>query len=66
MNLIASENVASSAVRTVLASDLGHRYSLTGTLTQNNFYMGTKYVEQILSHGTELAKRLFGAKGVVA
>ncbi|MGH9910413.1 MAG: serine hydroxymethyltransferase, partial [Nitrososphaerales archaeon] len=62
VNLIASENVTSQAVRTILASDLGHRYSLKGSITKNNFYMGTTYIEEILDDGTELAKRLFTAK----
>jgi glycine hydroxymethyltransferase len=62
INLIASENITSKAVRTVLTSDLGHRYSLKGSITKNNFYMGTKYLEEILDNGTMLAKKLFNAK----
>jgi len=62
INLIASENITSKVVRTVLASDLGHRYSLKGSTTKNNFYMGTKYLEEILDNGTMLAKRVFNAK----
>jgi glycine hydroxymethyltransferase len=62
VNLVASENLTSIAVRTILASDLGHRYSLRGTITEDNFYMGTKYIEEILDHGTGLARRLFSCR----
>lgn len=62
VNLVASENVTSNAVRTVLASDLGHRYSLKGSITKNNFYMGTKYIEEIVNYGTKLANRLFSSE----
>lgn len=62
INLIASENVTSQAVRTILASDLGHRYSLQDSITEGNFYMGTRYIEEILEYGSGIAKKLFGAE----
>ena len=62
INLIASENVTSQAVRTMLASDLGHRYSLQDSITEGNFYMGTRYIEEILEYGSAVAKKLFGAE----
>lgn len=61
INLIASENVTSPAVRTILASDLGHRYSLQDSIIEGNFYMGTKYIEEIVEYGNKIAKKLFNA-----
>jgi len=62
INLIASENVTSQAVRTILASDLGHRYSLQGSIAKGNFYMGTRYIDEILEYGSRVAKKLFDAE----
>jgi glycine hydroxymethyltransferase len=61
INLIASENVTSTAVRTMLTSDLGHRYSLHG-ISMNNFYMGTKYIEHMLEYSSAIARKLFDAR----
>jgi len=54
LNLIPSENVMSPAVRSVLSSDLGHRYT-----SREGFYMGTRFIDEIEQYGEELAKNLF-------
>ncbi|MEM3641280.1 MAG: hypothetical protein QXH37_05110 [Candidatus Bathyarchaeia archaeon] len=59
LNLIPSENVMSPAVRSLLASDLGHRYT-----ARDRFYMGTKFIDEIEQYGEELAKDIFGAESV--
>ncbi len=46
----------------MLASDLGHRYSLQNSIGEGNFYMGTRYIEEILEYGSRIAKKLFGAE----
>ncbi|MFQ6074311.1 MAG: hypothetical protein ACE5KC_03735, partial [Candidatus Bathyarchaeia archaeon] len=50
LNLIPSENVMSPAVRSLLSSDLGHRYT-----SRDEFYMGTKFIDEIELHGEKLA-----------
>jgi glycine hydroxymethyltransferase len=62
INLIASENVVSKAVREMLISDLGNRYAI-GFL-HNRFYCGTKYVDELEGVTTDLAKRVFRAEHV--
>ncbi len=57
LNLIPSENVMSPAVRSLLASELGHRYT-----ARDRFYMGTRFIDEIEQHGEELAKDVFGAE----
>ena len=57
VNLIPSENVMSSAVRSLLSSDLGHRYT-----SREKFYMGTRFIDEIEQYGEELAKNLFGSE----
>jgi glycine hydroxymethyltransferase len=57
LNLIPSENVMSQTVRSLLSSDLGHRYT-----SVDKFYMGTRFLDEIQVHGEELAKRLFGVE----
>jgi len=54
LNLIPSENVMSPAVRSLLSSDLGHRYT-----SREGFYMGTRFIDEIEQYGEELAKNLF-------
>jgi len=54
LNLIPSENVMSSVVRSLLSSDLGHRYT-----SRDGFYMGTRFIDEIERYGEELAKNLF-------
>jgi glycine hydroxymethyltransferase len=56
LNLIPSENVTSPEVRSLLASDLGHRYT-----SRDKFYAGTRFLDEIEQHGEKLAKQLFGA-----
>ncbi len=68
LNLIPSENVTSPAVRAILASDLGHRYSLRPDEAPNfkmppgNFYCGTRYADEIEEEGVKLARKLFGCE----
>lgn len=57
LNLIPSENIMSPAVRSLLASELGHRYT-----ARDRFYMGTKFMDEIEQYGEELAKKVFGAE----
>lgn len=54
INLIPSENVTSPAVRSLLSSDLGHRYT-----SRQGFYMGTRFIDEIEQCGEDLAKDLF-------
>jgi glycine hydroxymethyltransferase len=57
LNLIPSENVMSPAVRELLSSDLGHRYT-----ARDRFYMGTRFIDEIEHCGEEIAKEVFGAE----
>jgi glycine hydroxymethyltransferase len=57
VNLIPSENVMSPAVRSLLSSDLGHRYT-----SREKFYMGTRFIDETERYGEELAKNLFGSE----
>jgi glycine hydroxymethyltransferase len=65
INLITSENVTSEAVRQLLASDFGHRYTLPlnmdihGVFVENA-YRGTRYIDQVESYGEKLAQEVFG------
>lgn len=54
LNLIPSENVMSPAVRELLSSDLGHRYT-----ARDHFYMGTSFIDEIEHYGEEIAKEVF-------
>ena len=56
INLIPSENVMSPAVRSLLSSDLGHRYT-----SRDGFYMGTSFIDEIEHYGERLAKEVFKA-----
>src|SRR5438552_18386874 len=58
--LIASENVASRAVREVLASDLGHRYA--EGWPGERVYAGCKFIDEIELIAIDLAKKLFKAE----
>ncbi|MBC7120062.1 MAG: serine hydroxymethyltransferase [Candidatus Methanosuratus sp.] len=62
LNLIASENVVSMAVKEMLISDLGNRYAI-GFL-HNRFYSGTKYIDELEGITTDLARRVFDAEHV--
>ncbi len=55
INLIASENYLSAAVRKALTSDLGTRY-------HTDWYGGSKYAKAIVHETEELAKKLFKAR----
>jgi glycine hydroxymethyltransferase len=56
LNLIPSENIMSPAVRSLLSSDLGQRYT-----ARDHFYMGTRFTDEIEQYGEELAKKVFKA-----
>ena len=67
INLIPSENVTSPAVRDILASDLGHRYTLMVNDTIHgvfieNAYGGTKFTDEIELEAEGYAKQVYGAK----
>ena len=65
INLIASENVLSPAVRSQLSTDLTGRYGdYPGRDTEHRKYFGLPYVREIESGVTALAARLFGARYV--
>jgi len=57
LNLIPSENVMSPAVRPLLSSDLGQRYT-----SRDKFYMGTRFLDEIELQGEKLAKKVFDAE----
>jgi len=57
INLIPSENITSPQVRSLLSSELAHRYT-----ARNHFYMGTHFVDEIEKNGEEIAKELFRAE----
>jgi glycine hydroxymethyltransferase len=54
LNLIPSENTTSPAVRSLLASDFGHRYT-----SPDKFYFGTHLMDEIEEYGEKLAKGIF-------
>ena len=70
LNMIASENVTSAAVRGAVSSDLGHRYaegllggrSYDGIQLFNRFYQGTKFFDQIEAISMKLAEDVFNAE----
>lgn len=57
LNLLASENFASSEVRNFLSSDLSNRYT-----ARDHFYRGTKYSDEIEQIASEVARKLFNTK----
>lgn len=57
LNLIPSENVMSPAVRSLLSSELAHRYT-----ARDRFYMGTRFTDEIEQCGENLAKEVFRAE----
>src|SRR5215470_6378311 len=57
LNLIPSENRGSEIMRSMYESDLGNRYS-----APDNFYRGTRYVDELIALVGELAGRVFKAK----
>jgi glycine hydroxymethyltransferase len=54
LNLIPSENVTSPAVRSLLSSDFGHRYT-----SSDKFYFGTRFMNKTEEYGEKLAKDVF-------
>ena len=64
INLQASENVTSPAVRRILGSDLGHRYTLpsrSATGERGNDYGGTRFLDEVEGLGESLARAVFGS-----
>ena len=57
INLIPSENVMSPAVRALLSTELGHRYT-----APDRFYMGTRFIDEIEQYGAKLAKDVFNSE----
>jgi len=57
INLIPSENVTSPAVRSLLGSELGHRYT-----SRDKFYMGTRFLDEVERRGEELAIKVFDSE----
>ena len=57
LNLIASENVTSPAVRRILGSDLGHRYT-----APDHFYLGCKFTDQVEDTARQLIRDVFGSE----
>jgi len=57
INLIPSENLTSPSVRSLLSSELGHRYT-----SRDGFYMGTHFMDEIENYGEKLAKEVFGSE----
>ncbi len=69
LNMIASENISSNAVRDAVASDLGHRYAegllggrdKEGLQIFERFYQGTRFFDEIESIAMKLTEELFSA-----
>jgi glycine hydroxymethyltransferase len=57
INLIPSENIMSPTVKALLSSDFGSRYT-----ARDQFYMGTKFTDEIEEYGEKLAKEVFKAE----
>ncbi len=57
LNLIPSENVMSPSVRSLLSSDLAHRYT-----ARDRFYMGTRFTDEIEQYGEKVAREVFKAE----
>lgn len=58
--LIASENVTSLTVRSLLTTDFGHRYA-EGKVGQR-YYQGCRYVDEVEAVALEAARKLFRAE----
>ncbi len=57
LNLIPSENIMSPDVRSLLSSELAHRYT-----SRDKFYMGTRFTDEIEQYGEKTAMEVFGAE----
>jgi glycine hydroxymethyltransferase len=65
LNLIASENYSSHAVRGLLSSDFNNRYGCYATLKpEHREYTGNKHIHEFEMATHELVKEIFGAKYV--
>ena len=71
INLIASENVTSPAVREAIVSDFGHRYAegllggkSNGLQVFDRFYQGTRYFDKVEALAMKLSEDLFEAEHV--
>ena len=62
LNLIASENITSRAVREAVASDLSHRYA--EGLPGERLYEGCDYIDAIEEETIALSKKLYDAEHV--
>ncbi|MEM2049649.1 MAG: serine hydroxymethyltransferase [Thermoproteota archaeon] len=62
LNLIASENITSTAVRRLLACDMGHRYAV-GFLYER-MYRGCEYIDKLEELTHFLARKLFRVEHV--
>ena len=60
INLIASENIVSQAVKEAMISDFSHRYA--EGMPGDRVYAGCKYIDPVEEIAMELAKELFGAE----
>lgn len=59
INLIPSENILSPEVRLLLACDFASRYT-----SDEKFYMGTKYIDEVIELGNQVAREVFKARYV--
>ncbi len=70
INMIASENMTSMAVRMAVSSDFGHRYAEGllggrgngGIQLFNRFYQGTKFFDRVEAIAMNLAEKIFNAE----
>ncbi|MBU7004801.1 MAG: serine hydroxymethyltransferase, partial [Theionarchaea archaeon] len=65
INLIPSENIMSQQARSLLTSDMGHRYTLPGIKEMDgrlveNAYRGTRYLDEVESLAADLAREVYG------
>ena len=57
LNLIPSENIMSPSVKSLLSSELAHRYT-----ARDRFYMGTQFIDEVEQYGEKVARELFKAQ----
>ena len=69
LNMIASENTVSDAVKKAVSSDFGHRYAegllggrIDGLQMFNRFYQGTKIFDKVEAIAMKLSEKLFQAE----
>jgi glycine hydroxymethyltransferase len=61
LNLVASENVASETMRSMLTCDFGHRYGTYYDDPAQRNYLGCRYISEMEVKTLALAERLFNA-----